>query len=74
MADDVDRANDRMERELSALLRMRKSEAQQVAEQQDDCDWCGRLIPSERIRVLPGTIYCSAACSEDAEKTARRWR
>lgn len=65
MADDVDDANERIEREQAALLanRPRPAQRETLAE---TCADCGEDIPLARSLAVPHTDVCSD-CAADRE-------
>ena len=64
MADEIDRADQEVERNLAQAMRLRKRAAPAAT---GFCLYCGEVVDEERR-------WCSIDCREDWEKEARRGR
>lgn len=73
MADDADRANDLVQAERDALLRLRmKTMHRQPGTRVDDfCIDCEQPIEPERLQALRGATSRCANCAHDYERAVR---
>lgn len=67
MSDELDFATDLSQREIDAIIAARQW-AQASA---DNCEECGRLIPSARQIAVPGCTMC-VDCADRFESGGRR--
>ena len=70
MADEIDHATERSERELKLRVSQRVIYTGVSAQVCSDCE---STIPLERQRVVPGVKLC-IGCAETAEQVAQRFR
>ena len=56
--DDIDRANDHIEKELENAIRAARGILPADTESAPNCAECGNEIPSQRMLAVPGCQYC----------------
>jgi phage/conjugal plasmid C-4 type zinc finger TraR family protein len=70
MADDADRAQAHIERELEARISAARGILPPAAESANECVECGLEIPSARQLAVPGCQTCTE-CAQSLEQRAR---